>query len=178
MNPPSPAPSGSLRLVPLSTDVLQALLRGDLEEASASAGVELTPYFVEHEWLWEIRVPQIVRDPAAAEWIARASVDGDVVVGHVGFHGPPDERGMVEVAYSVDPRFRRRGYATKMLGAALAWAREDPAVAVARATVGPDNMPSLATLAAFPFELVGEQVDQEDGLELVYELRFEPDETI
>lgn len=42
-----------------------------------------------------IRASQIDRDPAAADWIARAAVDDDVVVGHVGFHGPPDERGMV-----------------------------------------------------------------------------------
>lgn len=178
MNPRSPsAASGSLRLVPLTIDVLHALLRGDLEAASASAGVALTPYFVEHQWLWDIRVPQIGRDPAAAEWIARAAVDGDVVVGHVGFHGPPDQRGMVEVAYSVDPRYRRRGYATKMLDAALAWARQDPGVAVVRATVDPANRASLATLASLPFELVGEQVDDEDGLELVYELHFDGDET-
>ena len=173
---PTPSP-GPLRLVPLSINVLQALLRGDLEAASATAGVPLTPYFVEHQWLWNIRLPQIDRDPAAADWIARAAVDDDVVVGHVGFHGPPDQRGMVEVAYSVDPRYRRRGYARKMLDAALAWARQDPGVAVVRASVGPDNVASLKTLAAFPFELVGEQVDEDDGLELVYELRFAPEVT-
>jgi [ribosomal protein S5]-alanine N-acetyltransferase len=122
--------------------------------------------------LWNIRVPQIDRDPAAAEWIARAAVDQDVVVGHVGFHGPPDERGMVEVAYSVDPQYRRRGYAKKMLRAALAWAHEDPSVTLVRATVGPGNVASLATLAAFPFELVGEQWDEDDGLEQIYEMRF------
>ena len=173
MNLPSPpTSSGSLRLVPLSIEVLDALLRGDLDAASAIAGVSLTPYFVEHRWLWEIRVPQLQRDPAAADWIARAAVDEDVVVGHVGFHGVPDERGMVEVAYSVDSQYRRRGYGKKMLGAALAWARQDPSVAVVRATVGPGNAASIATLAGFPFELVGEQWDEEDGLELVYELRL------
>ena len=164
--------AGALRLVPLSIDALRALLRDDLEAASAIAGVSLTPYFVEHRWLWNIRVPQIDRDPAAADWIARAAVDNDVVVGHVGFHGPPDEHGMVEVAYSVDPQYRRRGYAKKMLSAALAWAHQDPNVALVRATVGPGNVASLATLAAYPFELVGEQWDEDDGLEQIYEMRF------
>ena len=168
----TPPPAGPLRLVPLPINVLRALLRDDLEEASALAGVSLTPYFVEHRWLWDMRVPQIDHDPAAADWIARAAVDDDVVVGHVGFHGPPDEHGMVEVAYSVDPQFRRRGYAKRMLGTALALAHQDPRVALVRATVGPDNVASLATLAAFPFELVGEQWDEEDGLEHVYEMRF------
>jgi RimJ/RimL family protein N-acetyltransferase len=77
---------------------------------------------------------------------------------------------MVEVAYSVDRAYRRRGYAQAMLGAALSWARQDERVAIVRATVGPDNLASIATLAGFPFELVGEQWDEEDGRELVYEL--------
>ena len=68
--PSSPFTAGSLRLVPLSIDALHALLRDDLEVASAIAGVSLTTYFVEHRWLWNIRVPQIDRDPAAADWIA------------------------------------------------------------------------------------------------------------
>jgi ribosomal-protein-alanine N-acetyltransferase len=169
-HPSQPSAGGSLRLVPLPVGALQALLRDDLETASVIAGARLTPYFVEHRWLWELRIAQLVRDPGAAGWIARAAVDEDVVVGHVGFHGPPDERGMVEVAYSVDPQFRRRGYARKMLHAALRWARQDPGVATVRATVTPDNVGSIATLGAFPFERVGQQRDDVDGVELVYEL--------
>jgi len=161
---------GAVRLVRLSLEVLQALRHGDLDAASRMAGVRLTSYFVEHDWLWDIRIAQLQRDPTAQEWIARAAVEHDTVVGHVGFHGPPDELGMVEVAYSVEPGLRRRGYATKMLDAALTWAYADPEVAVVRATVSPDNLASLATLAAFRFELVGDQWDEEDGLELVYEL--------
>ena len=160
-----------MRLAPLPVDALQALLRGDLEAASTISGVTLTPYFVEHQWLWAIRLAQIRRDHQVADWIARAAVDEEMVVGHVGFHGPPDDRGMVEVAYSVDPEFRRRGYAKKMLGAALAWAHQDSRVTLVRASVGPGNVASIATLAAFPFELVGKQWDEADGLELVYELR-------
>jgi RimJ/RimL family protein N-acetyltransferase len=161
--------------VPLSAEVLHALLRGDLKTATVVAGVPLTPYFVEHQWLWDIRVAQLERDPASQNWIARAAVHRDAVVGHVGFHGPPDERGMVEVAYSVDPQYRRRGYGRRMLAAALLWAGQDPSVKIVRATIGPANVASIATLGAFPFEPVGEQWDDEDGLELVYELPLAPD---
>ena len=73
---------------------------------------------------------------------------------------------------TVDPQYRRRGYAKKMLGAALAWAHQDPNVALVRATVGPGNVASLATLAAFPFKLVGEQWDEDGGLEQIYEMGF------
>jgi [ribosomal protein S5]-alanine N-acetyltransferase len=76
---------------------------------------------------------------------------------------------MVEVAYSVDPAHRRRGYATAMLAAALEWASADPRVHTVRASVSPDNAASIATLRPFGFVHVGEQWDDEDGLELLYE---------
>jgi [ribosomal protein S5]-alanine N-acetyltransferase len=157
--------------VPLPVPVLEALLRGDLDGASAGAGALLTPYFVDEGWLWRIRLDQAAADPGSLAWIARAARDratGDVV-GHVGFHGPPDERGMVEVAYSVDPAHRRQGYATAMLREALAWAAASPGVTVVRASVSPDNAASLATLRPFGFAHVGEQVDEVDGLELLFE---------
>jgi len=160
-----------LRLVPLSVGTMRALVDGRLDDASAEAGAPLTPYLVDHRWLWEIRLEQVAEDPRALAWIARAALDEDTgeVVGHVGFHGPPDERGMVEVAYSVDPAFRRRGYATAMLTAALAWAASVPEVTVVRASVSPENLASLATLRPFGFEHVGEQWDEEDGRELLFE---------
>jgi RimJ/RimL family protein N-acetyltransferase len=91
-----------------------------------------------------------------------------MVVGHGGFHGPPDEHGTVEVAYSVDPDFRRRGYARAILKALLERADADPAVRVVRASISPENAGSLATIAGFGFKKAGEQWDPEDGLELVF----------
>jgi ribosomal-protein-alanine N-acetyltransferase len=159
-----------LRLVPLSVATMQALVSGDLAGASAAAGITATPYLADHAWLWTIRLPQVTADPAALDWIARAAVtpEGDVV-GLVGFHGPPDERGMVEVAYSVDPAFRRRGWARALLATALDWAASEPSVTVVRASISPSNQASLATLRPFGFERVGEQWDEEDGLELLFE---------
>jgi [ribosomal protein S5]-alanine N-acetyltransferase len=164
-------PDHDLRLVRLPVAAMQALVAGDLPTASAAAGASLTPYLVQESWLWRIRLEQVAADPASLDWIARAALDtrSDQVVGHVGFHGPPDERGMVEVAYSVDPAMRRRGYATAMLHAALRWAAEAPGVMVVRASVSPENAASLATLRPFGFERVGEQWDEEDGLELLFE---------
>ena len=154
----------------LAPQALAALIAGDLPAASAAAGIALTPYLVAESWLWRVRLDQIRADPASADWIARAAVaepDG-VVVGHGGFHGPPDPDGTVEVAYSVDPVHRRRGYAKAMLAALLARADADPAVRAVRASIRPDNTGSLATIAGFGFTKIGEQWDPEDGLEDVY----------
>ena len=159
-----------IRFVQLSPAVMTALVDGDLAAASAAAGVPLTPYLVEEAWLWRIRLADIEGNPAAADWVARAAVaePEGVVVGHGGFHGPPDDAGVVEVAYSVDPAHRRKGYAKAMLRALLERADADPAVTAVRASIRPDNVGSLATIAGLGFTKVGEQWDPEDGLENVY----------
>lgn len=162
-----------MRLVPLSLDTMVALLDGDLAGAGARAGLPLTDFFVSHHavWLWRIRVEQIRRDPTSAGWVAGAAVDDDAgVVGLAGFHGPPDQDGMVEVGYSVDPRHRRRGHGGRMLAALVERARRERGVRIVRASVQPGNAASLAMVAAAGFHRVGEQWDEDDGLELVFEL--------
>ena len=63
---------------------------------------------------------------------------------------------MVEVAYSVDPLYRRPGYGKDLLDASAAWGHQDPRAAIVRATVAPGNVASLANLRAFPFQHVDE----------------------
>ncbi|MGW5638187.1 GNAT family N-acetyltransferase [Streptomyces sp. NPDC003832] len=153
---------------------MTALLDGDLSGASRAAGVSLTEYFVTDRarWLWQFRLNQMAADPGHARWMVRQVVIGDegLVVGHAGFHGPPDEVGMVEIGYSIAPDFRRQGYARSTLIQLLRRAAAEPDVTTVRATISPDNVASLATIAGFGFVEVGEQWDEEDGLELVFEV--------
>jgi RimJ/RimL family protein N-acetyltransferase len=160
----------AIRFVQLSPAALTALIDGDLPAAEAAAGHSLSAYLLADSWLWEIRRDQIAQDPVSADWIARAvvDVDEDVVIGHGGFHGPPDADGVVEVAYSVDPAYRRRGFAKAILAALLERADADPAVRAVRASISPQNVGSLATIAGFGFTKIGEQWDPEDGLEFVF----------
>jgi len=163
-----------IRFVELPAAVMAALLMDDLAAARAATGIELGELFVGEraKWLWGYRLKQLETEPEAAAWIARAVVaePGGAVVGYAGFHGPPDERGMVEVGYTVDPAYQRQGYATAILGALLERAAGEPAVHVVRASISPDNVASLATVAKYGFVQVGEQWDDEDGLELLFEL--------
>ena len=168
-------PSGkSVRFVELSAAAMTALLAGSLAEASSEAGIALTPFFLagDARRLWRLRISEIAADPSCARWVARAVVaePEGVVVGHAGFHGPPDEAGMVEVAYSVDPAYRRRGYARAMLRELLRRAAAEPSVSTVRATISPGNAGSLATISGFGFAEVGEQWDEEDGRELIFEV--------
>ena len=157
----------AIRFVKLSPAALTALVAGDLDAASRAAETPLSQYLVDENWLWRIRLEDIRADPEAADWIARAAIaePEGVVVGHGGFHGPPDAEGIVEVAYSVDPAHRRKGYAKAILRALLERADADPRVTAVRASIRPDNVGSRATIRGFGFRKIGEQWDPEDGLE-------------
>jgi RimJ/RimL family protein N-acetyltransferase len=152
---------------------MAALLADDLATARAESGVELSELFLDDrsKWLWNYRLKQLESQPEADGWTAHAAVaePEGVVVGHAGYHGPPDADGMVEVGYTVDPQYRRQGYAKAILAALIARAVAEPAVRVVRATISPDNVASLATIASFGFAQNGEQWDEEDGLELIFE---------
>jgi RimJ/RimL family protein N-acetyltransferase len=158
------------RLVVLSPEALRALADGDADTASDAAGLRLPPGLVEDTWLWRLRVQQLADDPSFAPWLPRAIVDTTTgaVVGYANFHGPPDDSGMVEVGYEVLPEYRRRGHARAALQQLIDFAREHGARTI-RASVSPDNTPSLNLVAAFAFTHVGEQWDERDGRELIFE---------
>ncbi len=95
------------------------------------------------------------------------------VIGTIGFHGPPDEDGRVEIGYRIEPEFRRRGLTTEAVAALLDWA-ETQGIHRFRASVAPGNVASLAIVRAFGFREVGTQIDEIDGLELVFEMERGP----
>jgi RimJ/RimL family protein N-acetyltransferase len=155
---------------PLGPACLRALLAGELQAASTIAGAALPRFFLAEGWLWQIRLDQMEHDPSAAPWLVRAAVlrPGGEVVGHGGFHGPPDGDGLVEVAYTVVPEHRGQGHAHAILRALLDEVVDRPDVAGVRASVSPDNVASLATIRRAGFVQTGEQWDEDDGLELVF----------
>ena len=163
-----------VRLVELRAPVVHALAAADLTTANRNATITLPPYFVGPASIgvWQIRSRQLEDDPTSAGWITRAIFDPErsVTVGHAGYHGPPDTAGMVEVGYSVDPVYRRQGYARAALVALLDRARRQPGVRSVRASIAPDNTASRQLVVQYGFVEVGEQWDDENGLETVFEV--------
>jgi RimJ/RimL family protein N-acetyltransferase len=90
-------------------------------------------------------------------------------VGGIGFHGPPDEDGRVEVGYDLAEAARGHGYATEGLRALTAWALERDEVTSVCATTEPDNTASQAVIARAGFRRV--RVAGEGAGQYAYELR-------
>jgi arsenate reductase len=116
------------------------------------------------------RLAQIAANPSEEPWLLRAIVDRSaaVAVGYVNFHAPPDERGMVEIGYTIVPSRRRQGYAFETAEGMWRWAAEHGA-RVLRASISPANEASLALIRKAGFAEVGSQLDEIDGLELIFE---------
>jgi RimJ/RimL family protein N-acetyltransferase len=163
-----------VRIQQLDLEALTSLADGDPTAASRSVGVFLSLAFDQPDWrgTWAMRAEQILQDPPSAAWVTGVTIDLETgeAVGGAGFHGPPDAAGMVEVGYAVLPQLQRRGYGAATLSALLARAAQEPTVRTVRASISPDNIASRQLVAPFGFVPVGEQWDEEDGLEIIYEV--------
>ena len=173
-DPAAKPPPPHVRIVQLPGPVFRALADGDLAAANALSPVSLPAYFASPEWAgtWRMRSEQVEQDPASAAWVTGVIWDQQqqVAVGRAGYHGPPDPSGMVEIGYAVDPEYRRRGYARAALEALLARAAREPQVRTVRVSISPDNTASFDLASQYGFAEVGEQWDDEDGLEIIYEV--------
>jgi len=163
-----------VRIVQLPASALRALAVGDLAAANEVSPVPLSTYFTGPEWArtWRMRSEQVERDPESAAWVTGVIWDErqQLAVGRAGYHGPPDASGMVEIGYAVDPAYRRRGYARAALEFLLRRAAREPRVHTVRVTISPDNTASYDLASHYGFAKVGEQWDEDDGLEIIYEV--------
>ena len=134
-----------------------AALPADREEAARVLGAMLPAEWPQRDLL------DVLPLQAAASfyaerfgvWVMIERVSG-TVVGDIGFMGPPDESGSVEVGYSVIPDRRRRGYATEAARAILEWVLTEPSVAVVMAGCEEANEASIRTLDRIGFRRTGQ----------------------
>jgi len=69
--------------------------------------------------------------------------------------------------------YRRRGYDRAALQALLQRAAREPQIHTARVSIRPDNLASYQLASQYGFVKVGEQWDEEDGLEIIYEVEVQ-----
>ncbi len=123
------------------------------------------------------RLAQARQNPALLPWMERAIVlrSSQTMVGSIAFHMAAEPEpvrplgpGGVEFGYTIFAPFQRQGYATEACQALMGWAHQQ-GVNRFILTISPANQPSLRIAAHFGFVKIGEQMDEEDGLEEIYE---------
>lgn len=137
---------------------------------------------------WIDSLPPADRAEVSPDWIARiqTSPPGNpwvfsytalerstgTAIGTCAFKGPPDRLGMVEIAYGIDPVYRRQGFATEIAMGLVQFALATGQVRVVRAHTKNENPASARVLAKCGFRSLGEVIEPEDGLVCRWE--YEP----
>lgn len=167
---PGPEPlrvlhSGRLTLVAATSGLVDA----DLVGAAALAGA--LGANVSDEWPPELYSSAVMRliqaqlgDPAEHGWSAWYLVSReqgvDSVVGLCQFKGRPDRAGVVEIAYSILPAFRNRGYATEAVARLAEWAFGHSNVTAIVAETLPHGRRSIRILEKNGFVFAGPGSEQ------------------
>jgi RimJ/RimL family protein N-acetyltransferase len=178
-----PIETDRLLLMSMSERFLRALSQNDLDAAQSS--VEFTvsrPCSLAGSPFIETRLALIERDPSQRAWMYRAVVrkTDKQMLGHISFHHKapdPDllaySKRAAELGYTIEPEHRRRGYARESAIAMMEWASGECGVRHFFLSVSPDNAPSLEMARSMGFEVVGDHIDEIDGLEYVMRATME-----
>lgn len=152
-----------------------AMLHADLGKNYDELGEQLDAV-VTGEWPPELldegpiryTLEKLNHDPEHAGWwmwyIILAGDDDSrrTLIGTVGYKGPPDENGMIEVGYGILPEFLCKGYATEATKALIERAFAIDEVTRAIAETLPELAPSIRVMEKCGMQFVGE--GSEDGV--------------
>ena len=143
-----PLETRRLRLIPFSLELKRATLkeRARLPELlkvsvpDSWPGPDMTqalPFFIE----------MMQREPAGSTWDGIIIHKADqVAIGCMGFHGKPNEAGVVEIGYNIIPAYQGHGYATEMARQLIRWAFQTPDIKMITAQSLKENAASIRVL--------------------------------
>jgi len=129
-------------------------------------------YFANNPNPIKYRAPRIAANPELAKYLLRVAVlkSEQIIIASAGFHDGLNINGMFEIGFGVDKAYQGKGYGQELLHGMWSWVLNTPGVKTLRYTVSPDNLISQHIIKKIGFNLVGEQIDEEDGLEDIYEM--------
>ena len=132
------------------------------------------PYrvLIDFQGLLAPRIPQLNSDPSLNKWFVRWVVlrSTQEIIGSTSFHGAPDENGVIEIGLEVESAFQRQGYGKEIVHGMWGWVVTEPDVKILRYVVRPANIASIALINSFGFNLIGEQIVEDNEVANVYEM--------
>lgn len=147
-------------MIPITVDIVEAVLQGRRSETETLIGAKMPSMWpgralVERAFL--ARLDDIRANPDHRLWGDRVAVTRDSeprVIGSVIFHGGPDARGSVEVAYGIEEESQRQGFGHEAVHAAVSWAFDEQRVQVVRASTFTWHIASRRILEKIGFRVV------------------------
>jgi RimJ/RimL family protein N-acetyltransferase len=136
-------------LVPVTLEITKALISGNNE------GIEKLGIKTDKKWPTEdtIDILPIINNslekdklPSGFEFWMIIIKDTMLVIGDIGFHGKPDEKGEVEIGYGLVEHERGKGFGFEALNAIMDWLSFQETVNVIKAECLIDNKPSTRIL--------------------------------
>jgi len=171
--------SARLDLIVGTPAFYEASLAGDHARAEALIGAAIPPDWFADRGILTTFQGKLQRDPLYQPWALRAVIlrAEQRMIGHIGFHTPPDPAylqalapGGIEIGYTIYSDYQRQGYAKEATAALIDWAYTSHHLTRFVLSISPDNVPSTRIATGLGFIQIGSQIDEEDGLELVYRL--------
>jgi len=166
-----------LRLISMTVECLRAIHDGNIGSAEAEGGFAIARNCSLSGKAWvEHRLEMIERDPGQHPWMYRAIVrkSDKVMVGYISFHHKAPDPDLlehskcgVELGYTIEPQYRRQGYAKESALAMMEWAYRHK-VGDFFLSISPDNIPSLKLAESMGFGKIGERMDEIDGIEYLF----------
>jgi ribosomal-protein-alanine N-acetyltransferase len=175
-----------LRLVPMTLDMVETIVRRDrsgaeraLDVALAAAGFA-TGARLPEAWpnddliarAFPYSLDAIRSAPDVRLWGDSMVLprDGNRVVGSVVFHGKPED-GIAEVGYGIEDGSRGQGLATEATRACVEWALAEPGIVAVQATTFPWHHASLGVIRKCGMLACGTREHAMFGELLVFERR-------
>ena len=146
-----------LTIIPFARDLALAALRDRAELAERLGGSvpdgwpgpEMASYLPAY-------AGELAGQPERSAWVRLALRTADrALIGDMGFHGPPDSQGTVELGYSIAPASRGQGYASEGARGLVAWAFAQLRVRRIIARCTPDNAGSIRVLERAGLRQIG-----------------------
>ncbi|WP_226037895.1 GNAT family N-acetyltransferase [Aquibacillus saliphilus] len=146
-----------LTLVTFTVDMMKAILIGKNQLS------KITNYQVADEYPMKVykqllpyKIERFAQYPEENKWEGVIIHKRDnTIMADIGFKGGPDEKGEMDLGYSVVPRYQGHGYATEMTIAMVDWGLKQDNVKKITASCSRSNLPSIRVLEKAGLKQIG-----------------------
>lgn len=154
-----------LILIPVTLEITRSLIAGSSEEVE-KLGIKLDKNWPTKDTMDILPIinNSLEKDklPSGFETWMIINKSNMLVIGDIGFHGKPNEKGEVEVGYGLVEQERGKGFGFEALSAIMNWLDSQESAKIIKADCLIDNKPSARIL-----EKVGMKETHRDN-ELIY----------